>query len=210
MHYLIQAFIPVANLISRTFGSSCEVVLHDISTPKNSVVYVVGDVTGRQVGQSFDHLITEVILSKDFKDDCTANYYFTALNGREIKSSTALIRDEKGDVVGAICVNIDISAHKEALKILNEFLPSKGVFKSSDVSQGEPEDIMQIVENLVEKIIGEKQAKKLRKDEKKELVKFMDKKGIFAIKGAIDMVANRLNVSRVTIYGYIDEIKKEI
>jgi predicted transcriptional regulator YheO len=38
---------------------------------------------------------------------------------------------------------------------------------------------------------------------------FMYDKGIFLTKGSIDKVAERLQVSRVTIYSYLDEIKKK-
>lgn len=212
MHYLIKTFIPTANLIAKTFGSSCEVVLHDITEPKNSVVYVAGSVTGRQVGQSFDHLITQVILSKDFKDDLTANYYFTASNGKRIKSSTSLIRDENGDAIGAVCVNIDMTLAGEMFKILSEFLNESEILqdeKTLNSNTQEAGDIMKIVENLIDKIVGEKETKNLKKDEKKELVKFMEQRGIFAVKGAFDMVATRLNVSKVSVYAYIDEIRKQ-
>lgn len=36
----------------------------------------------------------------------------------------------------------------------------------------------------------------------------MDDKGVFLIKGAIDKVAERLNISKVTVYSYLDKIKK--
>ncbi|MBR8463807.1 PAS domain-containing protein [Campylobacter sp. faydin G-24] len=208
MHPLIKSFIPTAELIQKSFGSHCEVVLHDITTPQNSVVYVAGSVTDRQVGQSFDHLITQVILSKDFKDDMTANYFFTAQNGKPIKSSTALIRDANGEVVGAVCLNIDISLANAAFLNLQEFLGKAEMQNTQKKSENEPDNVMKILENLIDKIISKNNNKKLKKDEKKELVAFMDKKGVFAIKGAIDMVAARLGVSKVTIYGYIDEIKK--
>ncbi|MBR8462075.1 PAS domain-containing protein [Campylobacter sp. faydin G-105] len=208
MHPLIKSFIPTAELIQKSFGSHCEVVLHDITTPQNSVVYVAGSVTDRQVGQSFDHLITQVILSKDFKDDLTANYFFTAQNGKPIKSSTALIRDANGEVVGAVCLNIDISLANAAFLNLQEFLGKAEIQNTQKKSESEPDNVMKILENLIDKIISKNNNKKLKKDEKKELVAFMDKKGVFAIKGAIDMVAARLGVSKVTIYGYIDEIKK--
>lgn len=212
MHYLIKAFIPTANLIAKTFGSSCEVVLHDITKPKNSVVYVAGSVTGRQIGQSFDHLITQVILSKDFKDDFTANYYFTAANGKRIKSSTSLIRDENAEAIGAVCINIDISLASELFKIFGEFLGDKDVLQSeqssNEIAQS-TEDIVKIVENLIDKIIGQRDTQGLKKDEKKELVRFMEQRGIFAVKGAFDMVATRLNISKVSVYAYIDEIRKQ-
>ena len=40
-----------------------------------------------------------------------------------------------------------------------------------------------------------------------DLRAFMDEKGIFLVKGAIDKVAARLGVSKVTIYSYLDEAK---
>ena len=40
-----------------------------------------------------------------------------------------------------------------------------------------------------------------------ELVKFMDEKGVFLVKGAIDKVAAVMGVSRVTIYSYLDSAK---
>ena len=40
-----------------------------------------------------------------------------------------------------------------------------------------------------------------------EIVKFMDEKGNFLVKGAIDQVAARMGVSKVTVYSYLDEAK---
>ena len=77
MHPILKAFIPTANLIQKSSPFACEVVLHDLSHPQHSVVYVAGDVTGRKVGQSFDHLVSDVLNSKNFKDDYVANYCFT-------------------------------------------------------------------------------------------------------------------------------------
>ncbi len=84
MHLVLKAYIPIANMIVKTFGKNCEVVLHDLTQPKNSVVYAAnGDVTGRKVGQSFDHLIKMVLLNKDFKDDYVVNYFFETEDGKK-------------------------------------------------------------------------------------------------------------------------------
>ena len=36
----------------------------------------------------------------------------------------------------------------------------------------------------------------------------MNDKGLFLIKGAADKVAERMNISKVTVYSYLDEIRK--
>lgn len=48
----------------------------------------------------------------------------------------------------------------------------------------------------------------MKRREKIELIRFMDEKGIFLMKGAVDKVADQLGISRVTVYSYLDEVKK--
>mgnify|MGYP000379472997 FL=1 len=69
MNEALRAYFPVADMIAATFGPCCEAAIHDFSQPETSVVHVAGQVTGRKVGQSFDHLIKNVLLSKDFQND---------------------------------------------------------------------------------------------------------------------------------------------
>lgn len=37
----------------------------------------------------------------------------------------------------------------------------------------------------------------------------MQERGIFQVKGAIDQVAKKLGINRVTVYSYLDELKKK-
>lgn len=202
----LAPYIPIANLIARTFGKHCEVVLHDLSIPQNSVVYTVNNhVTGRKIGQPFDHLIKDVLLSKKFEHDYTANYITETVDGRKIKSSTALIRDAKQKIIGALCINFDIE-HLNALKIvLDDFL---AVEPETDASAEPFTNVMEIVDDLIDKIIGNAKVNHLNRKDKIELIDFMDRKGIFLIKGAIEKVADKLQISKVTVYSYLDELKK--
>ncbi|WP_205419663.1 PAS domain-containing protein, partial [Klebsiella pneumoniae] len=66
-------------------------------------------VTGRQIGQSFDHLVKQVLLSDEFTEDHLAGYDIEAVDHRIIKSSTTLIRDYQQQVIGALCINYDMN-----------------------------------------------------------------------------------------------------
>jgi predicted transcriptional regulator YheO len=48
----------------------------------------------------------------------------------------------------------------------------------------------------------------MEKDDKIEVIKYLDQKGAFMIKGAVDHAAEKLNVSRYTIYNYLKEVEK--
>lgn len=206
---LLRAFIPTANAIAGTFGNECEVVIHDLTTPENSVVYVSnGIVTGRRPGQSFDHLVRQVLLNKDFRNDNVVNYTFSTEDGRLIKSSSALIRDQQQEVVGMICINFDITNWKKIQSAINQFLSvtNEKIEKEVDVNQ----DVMSIIDEIIHNIVGERDLKDIKRRDAIDLVRFMDEKGIFLVKGTIDKIANLLGVSKVTIYSYLDEAKKSI
>nr|WP_304219603.1 helix-turn-helix transcriptional regulator [Fredinandcohnia onubensis] len=212
MNSILEQYMPVAEVIAKTFGNDCEVVLHDLTVPQSSVVYTVNNhVTGRNVGQSFNHLITEVLLSQNFTNDYSANYYFHTDDGRLIKSSTLLIRDQVKKVIGALCINIDTTRITENINYLSSLIPQHPDQPSNLTYQrenmNETEHIQEIANDLIDKIIGNKPVEQLRRDEKVEMVRFMEQKGIFLIRGTIDRVAEKLNISKVTVYSYIEEIK---
>ncbi|WP_432664364.1 PAS domain-containing protein [Wukongibacter baidiensis] len=203
----LKRYFPIANLVAKTFGKNCEVVIHDLTHPQNSVVYVVNNhVTGREVGETFNILIKQVLLSKDFDRDITANYKTITKDGREIKSSTAFIRNSKNEVIGAICINYDLEKMKDMKDFLDDFMKVKEETIEDEV---EPiSSVMDIADDIINKIIGDVNTHNLKRTKKIELIEFMEKKGIFLIKGGVEKVAEKLNISKVTVYSYIDEIRK--
>ena len=198
MNPFIAQFVPVADLIAQTFGPDCEVVLHDLSTPQKSVVYTVNNqVTGRQLGQSFDRLVPQVMVSRELENDVVSNYYFRTAQGKLIRSSTALLRDGSGGVVGAICVNLDTTPVTRQLEWLQGFLPGRE----------EPGPAMEGTASGGPAHVGDMVISRLHREEKLELIRVMDRRGIFLMKGAVDQVGARMGISRVTVYSYIDEAR---
>ena len=47
---------------------------------------------------------------------------------------------------------------------------------------------------------------KKTKEDRLELIRFMDERGVFLVKGSMEYVAGKLGLSKVTLYGYLDKI----
>ena len=208
MHVLLKSLIPIAETIGRTFGNRCEVVLHDLTIPEKSVVYTVnGDVTGRREGQTFDRLVRSVLLNKNFTRDYAVNYTFETEDGRRIKSSSSLVRDEAGEVVGVFCVNYDITFMKTLHDELELFLPMQEDSSVISPEMAADQDVTTVVDTLIDNIVSGRKKQGLTKQDNLEMIRFMDDKGIFLVKGAIDKVAACMGLSKVTIYGYLDTVR---
>ncbi|GIN75160.1 Transcriptional regulator DauR [Bacillus paralicheniformis] len=211
---ILKSYIPFAKTIGEMFGPNCEVVIHDLTTPQSSVIFAINNhVTGREIGQSFDHLVKKVLLSDEFKEDYLAGYEIETDDQRSIKSSTTLIRGSQQQVIGAFCINYDMNVMIQMKEMLDAFMP--GIEKKSQIQapntaeQGASiQNVEEITNQLIEQIVANHKHSLMKRREKIELIRFMDEKGIFLMKGAVDKVAEQLGISKVTVYSYLDEVKK--
>lgn len=190
-------------MLAATFGEECEVVLHDISNPEHSVVYVAnGTVTGREIGQGFEHFVKNT-LAHGAGSEYAVNDFFHK-KGKLIRTSSALIRDDDGALLGAICINMDMTRTQQQVDYLSTFLPQPQVPSEKDPHDKRIEDM---VFALIDKILSGCDVASLSREERIHKIRFMDTRGIFQLKGSIDHVAECLGVNRVTVYSYLDEAR---
>lgn len=214
-------YFSVAELIARTFPDA-EVVLHDLSLPQHSVIYVAnGIVTGRKVGQTFHHLIEKAVFAGNPEDGVVDNYTFEK-DGRQIRSSSLLIRNEQKKLIGALCINIDTTQASALLNLAQGLLTGRRADTNSGskalpdslgqscpvtVEKSNEESVRQFVNNMVDSMIRELELEgKHTKEDRLELIRFMDERGVFLVKGSMEYVAGKLGLSKVTLYGYLDKI----
>ncbi len=208
VHPIIKRYMPFVKGISATFGSSCEVVLHQFSDLNHSIVTIEnGQVTGRDENSSMtDHSLQQV-KSGNTKND-TINYSGKGSDGRTIKSTTMFIRDDDEKVIGCLCINFDVTEFTIAKRALTELLDFGHEPVKEDKSSKKINDVLKEVVQTKIDDIG-KPVAYLNKDEKVKIVNQLDGQGVFLIKGAIDYVADILCVSRYTIYNYLDETRED-
>ena len=65
-----------------------------------------------------------------------------------------------------------------------------------------------MVNGLIRGIVGNRPPDQLTREERVEKVRFMEEKGIFLMKGSVEQAAEGLGVNKVTIYSYLDEIRR--
>ncbi len=213
LHPTLSAFIPFVKGLAETFGSNCEVIMHDFTDLQHSVIAIEnGHVTGRSIGSPMMEASLKLYVNDKIDED-NINYTGKSADGRVLKSSTMFIKDEKGKVLGCLCINFDITELVAVQKVMNDLMKVSG----SDIGDKLVEtnnQVVNIVSSVLKDIVNEtiqsngKPIIYLSKEEKVGIVDILDQKGAFLIKGAIDYVAEVLCVSRYTIYNYLDEIRE--
>ena len=203
----LQGLIPVADAIAAAVGPYCEVVLHDISRPERSVVYMAGHVTNRSIGAPLTDMVLRRLREQGDAISDLPGYHNVTKDGKTLRSSTTFVRDGQGKVIGCLCVNIDQTPLVSWRHFLENSLFSAPGETKETFATGMTEALNDIVQSVLENYGGDPGA--LTKEEKTSVVQQLEERGVFLMKGSVEMVAGILGVTRYTVYNYIDAVRNK-
>lgn len=218
---LIELFRGLVEPIGRSLPLSSEVVLHDLDLLPDSIVAVHGDVTGRRVGDPATDLLLERAMSGEL--DHMVGYRTKLPDGRSMRSTTVVIRDSTGEPVAALCINSDLSMWQSLERVAGAMTGSRTGDAPVPVSLPEgaaeqPEgdhpvevfarDVDELAAHLIHQAIGEQgvPVELMKKEHKIAVVRWLQARGVFMLREAVEMIAASLQVTRFTIYNYLNEI----
>ncbi|MBY0121691.1 transcriptional regulator [Bacillus sp. S/N-304-OC-R1] len=202
-HPIFKNYLPIAEGIAKTVGSHCEVVVHDLTDISSSIVAIFnGHVTDREVGSPITDLGL-AILRKGAEEDLLLNYPNKSIKGKKIKSSSIVIRDNDGKIVGCLCINIDLTLLSLATSVMNELVN----VQEEKEDELFPQTVADLEDRMIERAIEKigKPIGLMNKIERMEFIHLLDEMGLFLIKGTIQNIAELLDVSKFTIYNYIEK-----
>lgn len=211
IHPILKALIPIAEGVSKTIGDHCEVAIHDFSHPRHSILYVSNEkILGRKAGDSIPAGFGALLELAEKGHESLINYGLYE-NGHSLKCTKIFIKDEKQSIIGCFCINIAIEKQLESLRLMESMCETISLDSyssdSSDISISES-PIEEIVKNIVINSYDDfKKNGEMDMTGKKEYVQFLEGKGIFNVKGSVDIVADLLGVSKYTIYRYTNNNK---
>lgn len=212
----LKSYLPIMDAIAVHFGKNCEVVLHDLSRVESSLVAMANNVTGRALGAPITNFVLEILQKEGNNAEDKIGYLSKTRDGKNLKSSTIFIRDN-GKVVGTLCINYCVDDYLMAKNILENFCresdagKEKEVLDAADHSEYFANNVEEFVEHIIEEVLQQegRNLQYLDKQDRVDLVRRLDEKGVFLVKGAIELVAARLGASKYTIYNYVDEVRQQ-
>lgn len=196
--------------LTAIFGTNCEVVLHDLTESYESTVVMIenGHVTDRRVGDCGSNLGLEVLRGTVRNGD-KYGYFTNTRDGRVLRSSSVYVRDDEGKVIGCLCINFDISNLMVADKTIRSLISSGEGEKEEEFFVN---DVNQLLDALLQKAMEEvgKPVSYMTRDDRIRVVKYLDQKGAFLITKSGNRICQFLDISKFTLYSYLDEIHSEI
>jgi predicted transcriptional regulator YheO len=188
----------IAQGLGETFAPFCEVVVHDLTDPKNAILAIHNNLSGREVGQPATELGLARIADPDYPQ-VIANYANTFADGRQAKSTSVGIKDADGRYVAALCLNVDLTLFQNLQSAI-------GQFTSVDAQNGPRESLNPAGADAIRARIDQFAARRattpraLKTEERRTLLRELKEAGCLQVRRSAEIIAAHLGVSRATVY----------
>ncbi len=204
MDVVLETYASIADAIALLLRPHAEVVIHDLRTGR--IAHVANNFSRRRVG---DESLTEIDGTMSLDGRILGPYRKVNWDGRELRSITVVLRDERQAAVGLLCVNFDVSKVERAVEALASLmrLPDPDAAPAALFASDWREaingiigqylaDCGQAIDGLDRRTVG-------------ELVRHLDREGYFSIRNAANHISKVLGLSRATVYKHLKTTRQE-
>ncbi|MET3662705.1 helix-turn-helix transcriptional regulator [Aquamicrobium ahrensii] len=203
MLHELDKHLPVAEAIAALLRPHAEVVIHDLET--GNIHHIVNPLSRRQAGSSS---MTEMEVASSLEASMIGPYRKTNWDRRQLRSVTAVLRNDASQPIGLLCINLDISAFEGAVAFIRQLIEfSPAPVLHSDLFKPEWKEVSGTILNAYLAANKLTQSAMMREDHL-AVLRLLDEAGIFDMRGVMPHVAQLLHLSRSTIYNMLNEIRK--
>lgn len=199
-------FSQLLTMLENHFGTDLEIVLHDLSLDECHTIVDIrnGNVTKRSIGDMEERHGIQIKPGIRLNNGDIYGEIVYTKDARILRSSTIKIQNESGIVIGSICLNEDITNEVEFESHLRE----RNGFHL-DLQENYAQNINVLLEKLMNDALIQsgKHYNTMNKDEKLAYIKYLDDRGAFLITKSGPKVCEVLEITKSTLYSYLDKIR---
>jgi predicted transcriptional regulator YheO len=195
---LFDQLKQIAQGLGETFAPFCEVVLHDLTDPKNAIVAIHNNLSGRKIGQPATELGLARIADPNYAQ-VISNYANKFADGRQAKSTSVGIKDASGEYVAALCLNVDLTLFQGLQSAIGQFV-------SVDAQNGPRESLNPASADAIRARIDQFAARRattpraLSAEDRRTLLRELKDAGCMEVRRSSEIIAAHLGISRATVY----------
>ena len=206
----------MARGIAVMFGEQCETIVHEMDGQKvkNLAIYN-GHVSGRTTGSTLSIYGRDTMMDEEDPkvnlDLDYVNQMVITSSGKTMKSSTFHFRGE--DYHFALGINYDISVMSQMSRIMDGLLRTDATLQTSLFGTGNSmEEVFESCSEMVKRPFSQMQKAdrltlvRILKENLSYLADILKEKGFFQMQRSVPYAAERLGVTKYTIYNYLNEL----
>lgn len=211
-------YITVISFLEKTLGNMAEMTLYSLEEGiEGKLIFKSSNcnfIIGSCIPKTLRKILDKYKESEDNTLEFVTNFPGKDSDGQLFRVSTFFIKNNAGHLIGVFNIRINISNMIGAANFLNELL--KGITGGAErniAKESEEVEELGTIEEYAHYLINQffselkKPIDAMNASEKIDVIRQLNKKGIFHLKGSIGELARRFNTSEKTIYRYLSTIE---
>ena len=208
---ILDTYKKLLPAIAMVVGSNCLVVLRSCEEDLPCIAVENGRINNVTIGDPAPGFIVDAV--KDEINNPGKNiigvYYTKTKNEHTVKSVLYLIRNRSSKLIGCLCIGIDVSIPMN--EFFEGFIPKADAVLADSISETNStgaSGIDALIQNSLDSAIASaNMVQGISPTERNRMiVRQLRSDNIFTVRGAVNVVAKALGVSRYTIYNYLKDI----
>ncbi len=207
---ILESYKHLIDGLSDYLGNGYEFVLHSLEDYDHSVIKIInGHHTGRKEGSPITDLALSMLAKLDGEDKNGYISYATRnRKGDPMKSSTILVRGENGRVIALLCINLNLDLPFSM--VLSQWTLSQAN-ETAPISENYAENAQDLIDKATQDAVDavDRDYTITPANRNRAVVELLATRGIFQLKDAVIQVADKLGLSKNTIYLHLRNMKSE-
>ena len=215
---LLVTYSGLVDFLALYLGGNSEVSLSDTG----KILYMKNPLSpDREAGASMGEMQRSFVNNPQFHDvPSTVNYRALSSSGEKLRSATMFLH-ENGKLIGLLTINSRVDELIQCRKLLDRFISGDEAAEQVEVSKSKskkPKDYYETLSFSISDLIDEtikravnrykSPANRFNLDEKLTIVRELDDRGVFLVKGSVAELSKKLNASEATIYRYLQQLQR--
>lgn len=200
---LIARYQGFCDAIAALFFPYAEAVIHDLDT--QSVVYIANNFSKRALGDAsaLDNI------EFDTNENVLGPFEKINWDGRAIRGISIVLREDNGQPIGVICLNLNVAVFEQARDALDLFVKGAKLLPQPDklFKDDWQERINTFLHHWLQK--NQLALSTLTREHKRELVRALYDEGAFNGKSSANYIANVLDMGRATVFKHLKDYKAQ-
>lgn len=199
---ILESYKILTKGISNLFGTGCEVLVHSLENYDNSVIAIEnGHNSGRNVGAPITDLALELINSSNNGKQFLSPYQSKFSSGERCYSVTMPIKNAD-KLIGLFCINFNIDIS------FADFIKNFAI-ASNENNQDGVEMYSSSIDEMMNSILTKNISNVMldntipNQDKNRVIISKLHKIGFFNLKGSVEALADKLQISIHTVYSNI-------
>ena len=137
MNKILNKYISLVDFIADFLGEDAEVVLHDVTDLENSIVAIRNNhISERGIGGPATDLVLEIFKNNIHQNrPYLVNYKGRSKTGAILKSATFFIKDDHNEVIGLLCINMDVEKMVLVKNLMDKMMNFTNESSEDDITE---------------------------------------------------------------------------